>query len=48
MRVFKFGGASVNSASAIRNVAHIVNQQGGSPLVVVISAMGKPPICWRK
>lgn len=41
MRVFKFGGASVNSASAIRNVAHIVNQQGGSPLVVVISAMGK-------
>jgi len=41
MRVFKFGGASVNSASAIRNVAHIVNHQGNSPLVVVISAMGK-------
>ncbi len=41
MKVFKFGGASVNSAAAIRNVAHIVGQQKDSPLIVVISAMGK-------
>lgn len=41
MNVFKFGGASVNSAEAIRNVAHIVRQHLDAPLVVVISAMGK-------
>ena len=41
MNVFKFGGASVNSAEAIRNVAHIVGQHLEAPLVVVISAMGK-------
>lgn len=41
MKVFKFGGASVNSAEAIRNVAEIVRQYLETPLVVVISAMGK-------
>lgn len=41
MRVFKFGGASVNSAEAIKNVAHIVQRYLDEPLVVVISAMGK-------
>lgn len=41
MNVFKFGGASVNSAEAIRNVAEIVRQYFETPLVVVISAMGK-------
>lgn len=41
MNVFKFGGASVNSAEAIRNVAEIVRQYLETPLVVVISAMGK-------
>lgn len=41
IKVFKFGGASVNSADAIRNVAHIVRQHLDTPLVVVISAMGK-------
>ena len=41
MRVFKFGGASVNSAEAIRNVAHIVKKYLDKPLLVVISAMGK-------
>lgn len=42
MRVFKFGGASVNSADAVRNMAHIVqNHLGAEPLVVVVSAMGK-------
>lgn len=41
MNVFKFGGASVNSAEAVKNVAHIVGEQGVRPLVVVVSAMGK-------
>lgn len=42
MRVFKFGGASVNSADAVRNMAHIVqNNLESDLLVVVVSAMGK-------
>lgn len=41
MQVFKFGGASINSANAIRNMANIVRQHYGQPLVVVVSAMGK-------
>ncbi len=41
MKVFKFGGASVNKASAVRNMAAIVKQHYGQPLVVVVSAMGK-------
>lgn len=41
MRVFKFGGASVKDADAIRNVADILRQYVGTPLVVVISALGK-------
>jgi aspartate kinase len=40
MKVFKFGGASVKDAPAVRNVAHIVAQYSG-PLLVVVSAMGK-------
>lgn len=41
MKVFKFGGASVNSADAVRNMAAIVKQHATEPLVVVVSAMGK-------
>lgn len=41
MRVFKFGGASVNNVEAIRNMAAIVSQYLDKPLVVVVSAMGK-------
>ena len=41
MRVFKFGGASVNSVEAIRNMADIVSHYIDKPLVVVVSAMGK-------
>ena len=42
MKVFKFGGASVNSADAVRNMAQIVQCHIDSePLVVVVSAMGK-------
>lgn len=41
MRVFKFGGASVKSADAVKNVSKVLNAQGDGPLVMVISAMGK-------
>ncbi len=42
MKVFKFGGASVNSADAVRNMAQIVkNHLESESLVVVVSAMGK-------
>ncbi len=41
MKVFKFGGASVKDANAVKNVAGILNGFKGEQLVVVISAMGK-------
>lgn len=41
MRVFKFGGASVKNAQAIRNMASIVSGYATEPLLVVVSAMGK-------
>ena len=40
MKIFKFGGASVKNAEAVRNIAQILNQYNND-LVVVISAMGK-------
>jgi aspartate kinase len=41
MKVFKFGGASVKDAEAVKNVADILRNYAGEQLVVVISAMGK-------
>ncbi|MGB1038598.1 MAG: aspartate kinase [Bacteroidia bacterium] len=41
MRVFKFGGASVKNAAAVKNVAEVLRSYGDGPLVVVVSAMGK-------
>jgi aspartate kinase len=41
IRVFKFGGTSINSAAGIRNVAAILRKQPQSPLMLVVSAMGK-------
>lgn len=41
MNVFKFGGASVKDASAVRNVSHILSLYPNDQLIVVISAMGK-------
>ncbi len=39
--VFKFGGASVQDASAIRNVGNIIEAQKKQRLMIVVSAMGK-------
>ena len=41
MKVFKFGGASVNSVDRIQNLATIVKQYEKESLVIIISAMGK-------
>ena len=41
MKVFKFGGASVKDAQAVRNVADILKQFSDQDIIVVISAMGK-------
>ena len=41
VEVYKFGGASVKDAEAIRNVGNILENQSPRPLAVVISAMGK-------
>ncbi|MBS4012536.1 MAG: aspartate kinase [Bacteroidetes bacterium] len=41
MKVFKFGGASVQSADGIKNVASIISQHSNQPLLIVVSAMGK-------
>lgn len=41
MKVFKFGGASVNSIERIQQAGKILQQYSGEPLVIIISAMGK-------
>ncbi|WBA42771.1 aspartate kinase [Hymenobacter canadensis] len=42
LKVYKFGGASVKDAAAIRNLGRIVQEYGaGAPLLIVVSAMGK-------
>lgn len=41
MQVFKFGGASVKDAEAVKNVAEVLKQFPNQKLCVVISAMGK-------
>ena len=41
MQVFKFGGASINTANGVENVGKIIAQHLDRPLVVVVSAMGK-------
>ncbi len=41
MKVFKFGGASVNNVEKIKNLTSIVKEYDNTPLVIIISAMGK-------
>lgn len=41
LRVFKFGGASIKDAAAIKNIANIVSQYQGEELVIIVSAAGK-------
>lgn len=41
MKVFKFGGASINSVERIKNVASIIAQHPAEKLLIIVSAMGK-------
>lgn len=41
MKVFKFGGASVKDAAAVKNIAEVLKTAGCSEVFMVISAMGK-------
>lgn len=41
MKVFKFGGASIKDATAIKNVANILQSYRDEQLVIVVSALGK-------
>ena len=41
MKVFKFGGASINSFERIQNLAVILKEYKNEKIVIVISAMGK-------
>ena len=41
MKVFKFGGASINSVDRFKNTAKIIQSFKGEKLLIVISAMGK-------
>lgn len=41
MRIFKFGGASVQDADGIKNVVKVLQEVGHDNTLVVVSAMGK-------
>lgn len=41
MEIFKFGGASVQDAASVKNVAEVVLKTGIRDKVIVVSAMGK-------
>ncbi len=41
MKVFKFGGASIKDAAAVKNVAAILQRHKNEQLVIIVSAMGK-------
>lgn len=41
MKVFKFGGASINSIERIKNTAAIIKSFAGEKIFIIISAMGK-------
>ena len=40
-KIYKFGGASVKDAEAVRNLADIVGQHKNEDILLVVSAMGK-------
>lgn len=41
MRIYKFGGASVKDANAVKNMVRVFNESGYEETFVVVSAMGK-------
>lgn len=41
MQVFKFGGASIKDAGAVRNMSEILKRFPDEKIIIVVSAMGK-------
>ena len=41
IKIFKFGGASVNSSKGVINVVSVINRFPGENIVMIVSAMGK-------
>ena len=41
MNIFKFGGASVKNAEAVKNIVTVLQSTGETKLVIIVSAMGK-------
>ncbi len=41
MKIFKFGGAAVQHATGVQNACKIITANATTPLVIVVSAMGK-------
>ncbi|PCI34897.1 MAG: aspartate kinase [Flavobacteriaceae bacterium] len=48
MQIFKFGGASVKSADAIKNLVRVLKHEGFDNTLVIISAMGKMTNAFEK
>ncbi|MDD3721416.1 MAG: aspartate kinase [Lutibacter sp.] len=48
MKIYKFGGASVNGAEGIKNVVRILRNEGFKNTLIVISAMGKMTNAFEK
>ena len=41
MKIFKFGGASINSIDRFKNTGNIIKSFEGEKILIVVSAMGK-------
>lgn len=48
LKVFKFGGASVKDAAAVRNLVSIMEKQKNQAVMIVLSAMGKTTNAFEK
>ncbi len=48
MKIYKFGGASVNDAEGIKNVVRVLRNEGFKNTLIVISAMGKMTNAFEK
>lgn len=48
MKIFKFGGASVKDAEGVKNVVRVLQHEGFSNTLIVISAMGKMTNAFEK
>ncbi len=48
MKVFKFGGASVKDANAVKNIVTVLQHEKAEAVLIVISAMGKMTNAFEK